>query len=576
MPAGSNVLQIAQFVSLQKRTFAILVLTTLGLIVALGLPLRLLLLDSFLQLEDRAARGHLERANAAIANQLGVLWTVTRDYATWDDTYAFLGGKLPDYPAINFINQTYDFNKLSLVAIYDTKGAVSWSKAYDLRGKRETVTPVEFSDSRVVAALQKANDSAERHVQGIVHTERGPMLVAACAVHTSDGTGATRGTLVLGQMLDPVLVGEFARNLKLDLALLQHHASRDKGAKVADADAGIHLLSDNLLAGYARIDDLVGDPYLVLRVVMQRDVFKSGEEAMHLILLSVLLAGLMFGLVVHLALKRLVVHPVTELSERVRKVAERKDHSLRLDVAGEDEIARLGHDINGMLDALQGLHRQLETERQRAERLLLNIMPRSVADRLKAGEEIADSYRDVSVLFADLVGFTSLASVVPANELLPMLDGIFSAFDELADQHGLEKIKTIGDASMVVAGVPEPVTDHAQVLAAMGLDMVKAIETESQRRGVQLQVRVGIHSGPVVAGVIGTRKFSYDLWGDTVNVASRMESSGVPGRVQVSEATVAKLGHKFVLEERGPVAVKGKGEMRAWLLVSAQTGPAGD
>lgn len=567
MPAASKVFQTARFASLQKRTFAILVATTLGLIVALGLPLRLVLLDSFLQLEDRAAKGHLERANAAIANQLGVLWTVSRDYATWDDTYAFLGGELPDYATVNFINQTYDFNKLSLVALYDVKGAVRWSKAYDLRGKRELATPAEFSEPRIVAALQKSDPANGHRVQGIVHTDLGPMLVAACAVHTSAATGPSRGTLVFGQMLDPVLVGEFARALKLDMAVLQHRARPEKGAKVADADAGIHLINDHTLAGYARMDDLVGEPYLVLRVVMQRDVFKSGEEAMQLILLSVLLAGLMFGLVVHLALKRLVIQPVTELSERVQKVAERKDHALRLEVHGQDEIAHLGHDINGMLDALQGLHRQLENERQRAERLLLNIMPRTVADRLKAGEEIADSYREASVLFADLVGFTSLASHVPANELLPMLDGIFSAFDELADQHGLEKIKTIGDAYMVVAGVPEPMADHAQVLAAMGLDMVRAIEVEAERRGVQLQVRVGIHSGPVVAGVIGKRKFSYDLWGDTVNVASRMESSGVPGRVQVTEATVAKLDGRFELEERGPVAVKGKGEMRAWLLV---------
>jgi len=566
VPKRSDMIQMARFASLQKRTFAILVATTIGLIVALGLPLRLVLLDSFLQLEDRAARGHLDRANAAIANQLDVLWTVTRDYANWDDTYAYLGGERTDYADVNFINQTYDFNKLSLVALYDEAGAVHWSKAYDLRAKRELATPAAFRQPRIVSALQ-ARDAGARRVQGLVPTDQGPMLVAACPIHTSAGAGPRRGTLVLGQMLDPILVSEFARNLKLDMAVLRHSSRSGQGAKVADAEAGIHLLNEHTLAGYARIDDLIGDPYLVLRVVMQRDVFESGAEAMQLILLSVLLAGLMFGVVVHLALKRLVVQPVTELGERVRKVAERKDHSLRLDVQGDDEIARLGHDINGMLDALQGLHRQLETERQRAERLLLNIMPRSVADRLKAGEEIADSYREASVLFADLVGFTSLASHVPPNELLPMLDGIFSAFDELADQHGLEKIKTIGDAYMVVAGVPEPVPDHAQVLAAMGLDMVRAIEVEAERRGVNLQVRVGIHTGPVVAGVIGKRKFSYDLWGDTVNVASRMESSGVPGRVQVSEATVAKLGAHFVLEERGPVAVKGKGEMRAWLLV---------
>jgi guanylate cyclase len=208
-----------------------------------------------------------------------------------------------------------------------------------------------------------------------------------------------------------------------------------------------------------------------------------------------------------------------------------------------------------------------EHERERSEKLLLNILPAPIAARLKDGPAtIADSFGGVTVLFADLVGFTTLSARIPTDELIVMLNDVFSGFDALAEKHGLEKIKTIGDAYMVVGGVPTSRTDHAEAVAKMALEMRTYIAEKRLARGERLDVRIGIHSGPVVAGVIGTRKFSYDLWGDTVNTASRMESHGEPGKIQVSEATRALLSPKFALIERGPIAIKGKGEMKTWFL----------
>jgi adenylate cyclase len=209
----------------------------------------------------------------------------------------------------------------------------------------------------------------------------------------------------------------------------------------------------------------------------------------------------------------------------------------------------------------------LEEEHARSERLLLNILPPAISTRLKDGEAtIADGFREVSVLFADIVGFTELSSRMPPAELVSVLNSVFSRFDELAGELGLEKIKTIGDAYMVAAGLPEPRDDHAIVLVRMGLRMRDALDRLNEEQGLALAVRIGVHSGPVVAGVIGKRKFSYDLWGDTVNTASRMESHGEKGRVHVSQATARLLGDRFAVASRGTIAVKGKGEMETFFV----------
>jgi adenylate cyclase len=205
--------------------------------------------------------------------------------------------------------------------------------------------------------------------------------------------------------------------------------------------------------------------------------------------------------------------------------------------------------------------------RHESDALLRNVLPEPIAERLKAGERvIADQFDDASVLFADIVDFTSLAEAHPPQQTLAALNELFTAFDRLADQFGLEKIKTIGDAYMVVAGVPEPRADHAAVLVEMALAMHRHVAGMPAVLGRQLQIRTGIASGPLAAGVIGERKFSYDVWGDTVNTAARMESSGIPSRIQVTDETCHLLAGRYPFQRRDGVAVKGKGTMTTWLL----------
>lgn len=210
----------------------------------------------------------------------------------------------------------------------------------------------------------------------------------------------------------------------------------------------------------------------------------------------------------------------------------------------------------------------LQKQQEQTERLLLNILPASIANRLKQEPgTIAEHFEDATVLFADIVGFTQIATAVSATTLVNLLNQIFSVFDRLSLKYGLEKIKTIGDAYMLVGGLPTRNSNHPSSVALMALEMQNAIVIFNKRNNLNLSIRIGMHTGSVVAGVIGLQKFTYDLWGDTVNIASRMESHGNPGKIQVTQQTYQRLRHKFILEKRGEISVKGKGMMTTYFLI---------
>lgn len=219
--------------------------------------------------------------------------------------------------------------------------------------------------------------------------------------------------------------------------------------------------------------------------------------------------------------------------------------------------------------------RWLRIEQEKSERLLLNVLPETIAHQLKHQDNpsIAEHFAEVSVLFADIVGFTALSTTMSPVDVVQLLNRLFSEFDHLADQHGLEKIKTIGDAYMVVGGLPIERADHAEAIADMALDMQRALIHVNTMCNYNLSIRIGIHTGPVIAGVIGTRKFMYDLWGDTVNTASRMESCGVPNRIQVTETVYHRLNYAYYFQERGTLEIKGKGTMRTYFLLGKRQAP---
>ena len=251
----------------------------------------------------------------------------------------------------------------------------------------------------------------------------------------------------------------------------------------------------------------------------------------------------------------LMVTGLSERQERLAGIAAGASDFLLKPVDTQDVILRVGNAVY-----TKRLFDQLQAEREKSDALLLNTLPEAIADRMKQGEvDIADYHPEVTVLMADLVGFTALSARIPPEQVVHLLSEIFSAFDQLAEEHGLEKIKTIGDAYMVAGGIPLPRADHASAVAALALDFKAEIERVSRHNGRSIEIRVGISTGPVVAGVIGRKKFAYDLWGDTVNLASRLEALGAPGQIQVSQATYERLKEQYVFEPKHALEIKGRG-----------------
>jgi len=240
---------------------------------------------------------------------------------------------------------------------------------------------------------------------------------------------------------------------------------------------------------------------------------------------------------------------------------------LRARVKTSVERKRLRDQDAMRMRQLKRQHEALASEQAKTEQLLLNILPRKIAQRLKSGEEhIADAFPNVSVLFADMVGFTAMSRTMTASALVEVLGDLFSRFDLITEKHGLEKIKTIGDCYMLAGGVPDPMDDHAHAVIDAAIEFCTALEEMRERTGGALRMRIGVHSGPIVAGVIGLRKFTYDLWGDTVNVASRMESTGEPGRIHVSVNTANLIKNDFKLESRGSIEVKSLGQVETFFV----------
>lgn len=287
---------------------------------------------------------------------------------------------------------------------------------------------------------------------------------------------------------------------------------------------------------------------------LERDLIIVGVVA----LLVVILTGAW--------LSRSLLGPLRELTAGVRRFAA-GDHNAHVPVRTRDEIGQLCLAFNGMVDEINEKNVVIEGKNRENEELLLNVLPAPIANRLRGGEKgIADGFAEVTVAFADIVGFTQMSSGMPPAEVVTLLNGLFSRFDEAARELGIEKIKTVGDAYMAVCGLPVEVPDHAARMVRMAIRMVHITREHAMEYKVAMTLRVGINSGPVVAGVIGKSKYIYDLWGDTVNLASRMESGGLPDMIQVTRPVYEKLKDEFVFEARGEIEVKGKGSVEAWLL----------
>ncbi|MDA1353882.1 MAG: HAMP domain-containing protein [bacterium] len=343
---------------------------------------------------------------------------------------------------------------------------------------------------------------------------------------------------------------------------------------------------EDLLFFHGAMPEMVGEVvgYALVAVSTQSiEMAISANSQMSLLLtIGVLILAAILGY----WFSHLIVRPIKALVLGTRRVS-RGDFSRPVQVDAHDEIGDLATDFNAMVSKLfvqqtqlqdysrtleERVHKrtqELEHEKLKSDQLLRNILPETIAERLKSNEKtIADTFPEATVIFSDIVGFTALSARLSAQDLVNLLNQLFTEFDLLCEFYGIEKIKTIGDAYMAVAGVPDFRDDHAEIVAQMAIDMRNTTESFVAATGEKIDIRIGLHSGPVVAGVIGLKKFVYDLWGDTVNLASRMESSGEPGKIQLSEATRQLLlkNPRYLMTARGEIDIKGKGKMPTFWL----------
>ena len=573
--------------TLRKKTLLVVIVTLIALVVVLFFSIQSIVMGSIADLERRDVTTQVQRVNEALDNRLSAMDQKLRveanpGRASNRELYA---AALDN--EITKVSQTHENKLAEFIANLDMNvflfsyapDNIRWAQGYDeatrsltpiLEGLRAQLAP----DSPL---LNPPEDDSS--LVGLVLLPEGPMLVTSVRIlaQKEGGTVYESAAMVMGRFLDEDEILKLEEQTQLDLAVTPFGDVQDPDVRslagrapfLDTAEEQVHVLprNDDIVEGHTVLSDINGDKALALRVDIPRDVMEEGRNSINLLLIALVAVGVVLVVVIALVLDRLVLSRMSSLNQQVSNISMQSALEDRVEVPGRDELSNLGGAINGMLGEIQ-------TERGRSENLLLNVLPVPIAARLKAGEAegenvIADSFDSVTVLFSDVVGFTKLSARVGAAELVIMLNGVFSAFDQLSDKYGVEKIKTIGDAYMVVGGLPVPGGDHAAAIADMSLAMYKELDRINAEAGTDLNIRIGINSGPVVAGVIGTRKFTYDLWGDAVNTAARMESHGIEGRVQ---ETYNLLKDSFDFEDRGIIDVKGKGDMHVYILAGRKTG----
>ncbi|MFW6359229.1 MAG: adenylate/guanylate cyclase domain-containing protein [Chroococcales cyanobacterium] len=569
---------------IRQKTLLLISIILAGLITVLYASLSTILLGSFKELEQRNTRRDVQRVLEAFEAEVNQLSQVTRDYAAWDDTYVFIEDRNEAFVQANLVPTIFDNLKINLLLLVNKTGTTVFAKGYDLEAGESVAIPSSLQEALSPESVLLTHPNPDSRAKGILLMPEGAVIIASQPIVTSEREGPVRGSLLMGRNLDMKRLQQLEQQTQLSLEAFRldspqltpkleligsrlEEIANETEEPVQDPIL-TEILNQNIIAGYTVLNDIYGQPALLLQVNVPREIYHQGQKALRYLIISLLAVSIVFGVAIMLLLERVVLSRLTTLSHDVKEIGNRYDLSMRVKVKGRDELTTLAKTINWMLENLDKVAKELAIERQKAEDLLLNILPEPIATQLKDSQDaIAENFDEVTILFADIVGFTPLSARLQPIELVNLLNEIFSKFDRFADQLNLEKIKTIGDAYMVAAGLPVPQENHAEAIAEMAIRMQEAVKQFQEEKGEEIQIRVGINTGVVVAGVIGTKKFIYDLWGDAVNIASRMESSGEPGMIQMTEATYIRLKDKFILKKRGKVTVKGKGEMETyWLL----------
>jgi sensor domain CHASE-containing protein/class 3 adenylate cyclase len=566
---------------LKTKTIFAVALTLTGLISVLYTVSSTILLGSLAQAEKESSHQTVEGVLNILKQNEENFSSRFDDWSAWDDAYTFIKDGNQRFIESNLVPAQLASLKVNLVLFINNSGQQVFGTSFNIPDRQMQPVPQEMNHHLVAKSLLIKHENVNNQLTGILMLNQQPMLVTSKPILTSEGLGPIRGTLIFGRNLNAEKIKKLSQISRLPLNIKNYNDPKmpDDFQKARSYLSNknrilVQPLSQENMGGYALLEDIYGQPALLLRVDIPRTTYQQAQVNQLYLISSLVLVGIVFSGVTLLLLQKLVLHRLIKLSQEVKDIGSTGDLSRRVLVSGRDELSSLSDSINWMLKTLENVLQDLRSEREKSDRLLLNILPSPIADRLKQEENsIADSFPEVTVLFADIVGFTKLSARIPPQELVNLLNQIFSMFDKLAEVHQLEKIKTIGDAYMVASGIPHHRVDHAEAIADMALDMLQALKQFNKQNSQDFSIRIGVNTGPVVAGVIGTKKFIYDLWGDTVNIASRMESQGIPGYAQVTETTYNLLIEKYLFRERGFIDIKGKGNMLTYLLIRKKEVP---
>lgn len=570
--------------SLRQRTLLLTSIILLSLIAVLSASLSSILLSSFARLEEKSTRRNVRRVKEALQEETTELSNLTEDWAAWNDTYEFIEDRNEDFFQGNLTATTFTNLQINYLLLFDRKGQRIYGEGYDFTQEKELPLSLSLIKNITANSIFVQHNNPQDSSEGILILEEGLLLISSHPILTSDNEGPVRGSLIMGQYLNEEKIQSLEQRTQLSLSLhplndpkltsqlkevAEKLQKREKAfsGEISEAPILVKPLNAEIMFGYALLPDIWGQPAILLQVEIPREIYQQGIKNFRFLILSLLLVGMVFSGGTLFLLEKVVLSRIARLSNDVAQIGSSGDLSLRVQAIGQDELTSLATTINDMVQQLEISNQELALERDKTESLLLNILPEPIAGRLKEQEgTIADNFAEVTVMFADIVGFTTMSEKMHPAKLVRLLNNIFSRFDGLLEKHGLEKIKTIGDCYMVVGGLPIERPDHAEAIAAMALDMLGEIEKFNLEQGQEFAMRIGVNTGSAIAGVIGLKKFVYDLWGDTVNTASRMESHGIPGRIHVSQATYEQLQDKYEFEARGTIHIKGKGDMATFLL----------
>lgn len=572
--------------NLLPKTIVIIGITLLLTVLASYFFISRALLESYKTLEELDIKRDIQIIHNNLLQETQILEEKLADWSKWDDSYKFALKPNKSFIEANLTQEALVSIHVNAILIFNNKNKLLISRSYQMENnvvvdwKIDKLLDYISQHPKLITHLSPSNQIKEliSFPDGNSYTTA---FFASEPIIPTDLSPKIAGTIVFLRLFNQRYVEQLLRRQQIDayFHLIQEitpqHPLQQTLAKLRPSYP-VHVAAQNeqAVSGFSLVRDIYQQPVFLLEVHKQRKIYLQGKQLIRNALYILSILGVIFLIITLLSLRRWVLSPLFILLKDVQVITHNGDISNRVRELGKDELGILSCEINTMLHSLETTldkkRRDLITEKERSDELLNNILPGIIADRMRMGElMIAEHFDEVTVLFSDIVGFTKLAARTEPQKLVKLLNMIFSEYDLIADRYALEKIKTIGDAYMVVSGVPVRQIDHAQLVALMALEMRDKLLELNEKFKLNIAVRIGIATGEVIAGIIGKRKFSYDLWGDTVNIAARMESHGVEGKIQCTEVFYRLLQQEFVFESRGLIDVKGKGAMPTYFLISA-------